>query len=60
MNKREELIKSALLEKLSGGMNIYTADDILVVADISDEEMQDFHEKIKIEIMRLAMKKKSK
>ena len=38
MDKRNELIKKALMDKLTGeGFNIYTADDILIVADITDE-----------------------
>ena len=58
MSKRDELIKSALTEKLTDGINIYTADDILTVADISGEEMQALHEKIKSEIDGLAKKKR--
>ena len=58
MNKRDKLIKNALIGKLSSGITVYTADDILTVADISDEEMQDFHEKINIEIDGLAKKKR--
>ena len=57
-NKREELIKSALMEKLAPGITIFTADDILTVADITDEEMQKFREKIQVEAERLAKKKK--
>jgi len=59
-NKREELIKKALLEQLSGigkGVNLYTSDDILLAADISETEMKEFHGKIKKEIERLAFKK---
>ena len=56
--KRDELIKSALMAKLSGGIDIYTADDILTAADISDAELQDFREKVHADIDRLAEKKK--
>ena len=58
MNKRDELIKKALIDKLSGNISIYTADDILTVADISDEEMYEFQDKITSEIKQLAEKKK--
>ena len=58
-NKRDELIKNALMDKLSGNITIYSADDILTAADITDEETQDFHEKIQSEIARLAGKMKS-
>ena len=58
-NKRDELIKNALMDKLSGNITIYSADDILTAADITDEETQDFQEKIRSEIARLAKKKKS-
>ena len=56
--KRDELIKSALMAKLSGGIDIYTADDILTAADISDAELQEFREKVQADIHRLAEKKK--
>ena len=59
-NKRDELIKKALIDKLSGNISIYSADDILTVADISDEETQEFQEKITAEIRQLAEKKKKK
>ena len=57
-SKREELIKSALMDKISDGFNMYTADDILTVADISEAEMQDFQYKIQADVIRLAGKKK--
>ena len=58
MNKRDEIIKKALVDKLSGNISIYSADDILTVADISEEEMWEFHNKFKIEIDNIAKKKK--
>ena len=57
-NKRDELIQKALMDKLSGNISIYSADDILTVADISDEEMQEFYKKVTVEIKQLAEKKK--
>ena len=59
-NKRNEIIKTALMDKVSGNINIFTADDILTVADISEEELQEFKEKIKSEIDGLADKKRDK
>ena len=62
MGNRDELIQTALMEKLSGGitLTIYTADDILTAADISDDEMQNFQKKIKSEIEKIATKKQRK
>ena len=60
MNKRDELIKQALIEKVSGGLdNIYTADDILTVADISNEEMATFQDMVECEINELTKKKRN-
>ena len=58
-NKRDKLIKSALMAKLSDGFDMYTADDILTMADITETERQEFYDKIKSEIEKLAMKKKN-
>ena len=60
MNERNEIIKKALMDKLTGSINIYTADDILTVADISEEEIHNFHEKITNEIDELTEKKSKK
>ena len=57
MSRREELIRRALMEKIAGGMDIYTADDILTVADITDEEMQEFRENIQAEVDVLATRR---
>ena len=53
MNKRNEIIEKAIIEKLTGGVNIYTADDILTAANITEKEIQDFHAKMKNEIDEL-------
>ena len=58
-NKREELINRALMDKLTGGIDIYNADDILIVADISEAELREFHEKIQRDIQQIASKKKT-
>ena len=58
MSRREELIRRALMEKIAGGMDIFTADDILAAADITDEEMQEFQEKVQAEVDGLAKKKR--
>jgi len=57
-NKREKLIKSALMDKISDDTNIYTADDILTVADISEEERQELIVKINEDIYKIVEKKK--
>ena len=57
MNKRDELIKTALMDKMTNNVNIYTAYDILTVANISEEEVKNFQEKIMIEINELTKKK---
>lgn len=36
MNKREEIIQRAVIEKLHEGIQFFTADDILIVAGIDD------------------------
>lgn len=57
-NKRDELIKSALMDKISDGFNVYTADDILTVADISEAERKEFIEKIHEDIYQIVEKKR--
>ena len=56
-NKREEIIKKAMIDKLSDGLNVYTADDILTVADIDEIELQEFYNKIQADINKLARKR---
>lgn len=46
MDKRSEIIKNAVLEKLSDGIDFFTADDILTVAGISDADLQAIQQKI--------------
>ena len=58
MNTREELIKCALMNIISGGFDVYTAEDILTVADITEEEREEFRAKIENDIALLATKKK--
>jgi hypothetical protein len=57
-NKREKLIKNALMDKINGELNIYSADDILTAADISEEERRELVEKIHEDIYRIVEKKK--
>ena len=57
MGTREDIIKKALMDKLSGGMDIFTADDILTVADIGEDEMTELRESIETEMERLSRKK---
>lgn len=55
---RDKLIRSALMDKISDGFNVYTADDILTVADISEAERQELVKKIHEDIYRIVEKKK--
>ena len=48
-NTRDDIIKNAVLEKLSEGINIFTCDDILTVAGIDDAQLQAIAETIKTE-----------
>jgi hypothetical protein len=57
-SKRDKLIKNALLDKINDALSIYTADDILTAADITETELQEFHDKIKKDVEKLADKNK--
>ncbi len=41
MDKKMEIIQKAVLEKLSEGINIFTADDVLIVAGIDDKKLRE-------------------
>ena len=38
---REEIIRKAILEKLSAGFDLFTADDILTVAGITNQQLEE-------------------
>ncbi len=41
MDKRSEIIQKAVLEKLSEGINFFTAEDILIVAGIDERKLRE-------------------
>ena len=43
---REEIIRKAILEKLSSGFDYFTADDILAVAEIDEAQHKEIYESI--------------
>lgn len=46
---RDEIIRKAVLEKLSEGINFFSADDILVVAGIDEGQLKRISDSIQIE-----------
>lgn len=48
-NARDEIIRKAVLEKLSEGINFFSADDILTVAGIDEAQLKRISESIKFE-----------
>ena len=48
-NARSEIIRKAVLEKLSEGINFFSADDILTVAGIDDAQLKKISDSIKLE-----------
>jgi len=55
-NARDEIIHKAVLEKLSEGINFFSADDILVVAEIDDTQLKQISENIKAETAKTQSK----
>lgn len=45
---RDEIIRKAVLEKLSEGINFFSADDILVVAGIDEGQLKRISDSIQI------------
>ncbi len=46
MDKKMEIIQKAVLEKLSEGINFFTAEDILIVAGIDDKKLREIAERM--------------
>ena len=46
---RDEIIRKAVLEKLSEGINFFSADDILAVAGIDEGQLKRISDSIQIE-----------
>jgi len=51
MNKREEIIQRAVIDKLQEGIQFFTSDDILVVAGIDDKKLAQIKKQILMEAM---------
>lgn len=45
-DEREEIIRKAIIEKLSSGFDYFTADDILTVAEIDETQLKQIAENI--------------
>ena len=45
---REEIIRKAILEKLSPGIDFFTADDILTVAGITNQQLEEIRRGIRV------------
>lgn len=50
---RDEIIQRAVLEKLSNGINFFSADDILAVAEIDDAQLTAIAEGISRETQKV-------
>ena len=55
---RNQLITQANLDKLNTGTGIYTAEDILVAANISDQNLQKFLEQLEGNVAEITRKEK--
>lgn len=51
MNKREEIIQRAVIDKLQEGIQFFTSDDILAVAGIDDKKLAQIKNQILVEAM---------
>lgn len=45
---REEIIRKAILEKLSPGIDFFTADDILAVAGVTEQALAEIYSSIHV------------
>lgn len=51
MNKREEIIQRAVIDRLQEGIQFFTSDDILAVAGIDDKKLAQIKNQILVEAM---------
>ena len=58
-DKRNQLITQAVLDKLCSGTGIYTSEDILTVANISDENLRDLLGKLQSNVKKVTEKGES-
>ena len=54
MVKRDEIISRAVMQKLTDGIEFFTAEDILTVAGIDDAKLRQIQESIKRKSSELA------
>lgn len=59
-DKRNQLITQAVLDKLSDSTGIYTSEDILTVANISNENLRDLLGKLQSNVKEVAEKGENK
>ncbi len=57
--KRNQLITQAILDKLNTGTGIFTAEDILTVANIHEQDLQKFLEQLEGGVAELTQEQKN-
>ena len=57
--KRNQLITQAILDKLNTGTGIFTAEDILTVANIQEQDLQKFLEQLEGGVAELTQEQKN-
>ena len=57
---RNELILRAIVDKLGCGTEIYTAEDILLAADIENENLQEIQERLTNNVDEIVKRKEEK
>jgi len=55
MVERDEIIAKAVMQKLTDGIEFFTADDILKVAGIDNTKLRQIHETIKKKSLEAAL-----
>ena len=57
---RNELILRAIVDKLGSGTEIYTTEDILLAADIENENLQEIQERLTNNVDEIVKRKEEK
>ena len=57
---RNQLILRAIIDKLGSGTEIYTAEDILLAADIENENLQEIQERLTNNVDEIVKRKEEK
>lgn len=60
LEDRKQLILRAIVDKLGSGTEFYTAEDILLAANIEDENLQEVANKLKSNIDEIVKRKEEK